>query len=192
MYVVKYELKGYENVVGMLQRSGQIPRKRMLDVLNKWRFILASKITSNLSGGVVRRRTGNLLKSVNPHQNLTVIESDDNTYIVAFKNKIAAYGVPLEKGATVLPRTKQFLAVPLLERKGGKARPLPLSRYKNKFFRPSKSNPEDVVVYWRKAKAEKPVPIYVLKKKVELPSYPWFSTAVEEAMPNLRALIRGE
>lgn len=190
MYVIQYGLKGVDEVKGALQRAGQLPRRRMREILNKWRFALASKITSNLTGGVVNKRTGNLLKTVRPHQNLTVVETSENNYLVTFKNKIAVYGVPLETGGTITPKSSRYLTIPLRQRTSGK--PIPITRYKNKFFRPSKRNPENLIAYWRKTKNAAPVPIFVLAKKVELPEYPWFSSAVEAAIPLLRKIVRGE
>lgn len=188
MYVIKYALSGTDDVTGLLKRAGEVPQRRLRGILNKWRFAVASKIVKNLSGGAVQKRSGKLLQSVNPHSNLTIVETGENSFLLTFKNKLAVYATTLETGGTVKPTTSEYLAIPLPPT--NKKRPTRLRRYKNTFIRPSKKDSQDLVVYWRK-KREKPVPIYLLKKEVEIPETKWFSKSVEEAMPSLRKIIRG-
>jgi hypothetical protein len=187
VFVLRYSINDIEDTAGLIEEAVTISRSKIKGVLNKWRFSVANEITSSLTSGPLRKRSGKLLASVNPHQNLTVVQTGFDSFIISFKNEIVVYAAALEYGALVKPKEKTFLTIPIRQREKGK--PIPLTRYKKTFLTKSKRTSGNYIAWWRRKKNESPIPIFVLAKEAQLPETRWFELALERAIPSLYNII---
>lgn len=196
MYSINASVSGKEEVLAKLSEIGQVPMGKLKAALNNWRFSLSNEIANSVTYSPLKKRTGALLKSAGNRKNIIVVEKDKNTLVVKFDKTLISYAYAHESGDTVKPKGK-FLAIPLrgwrqLSDTSGK--PLPLGSYKKKgsketsTFLVRSGFSEGYTVYWKRRR-ERPIPIYLLRKKVDLPKRAWFEEAVIRALPSLRKII---
>jgi hypothetical protein len=190
MFVVSTKVSGKESLEKILDAIEDIPTKAVSVALNRWKLVLGSEIKKALTGGVLKRRTGKLLRSNDPFKNLVVEQTGKGKFTVELVNA-EIYGAALETGDLVpaSPGATR-LTIPLPQVSGYPDKPTPLKRFKKTFVQPTKSPgpPDRFTVYWKRTKKEA-IPIYVLQWQSQLPERPWFATAVEAALPRLPAMF---
>lgn len=155
---------------------------------SRYKFTLDSKIQENLSGDILHKRTGQLSRTVAWGE---LQRKKDLSYKVTLKTPLP-YASIHDEGGIIRPKKKKFLTVPLpaaLTPAGvlrGKA-----TSFKNTFI--DKTDDGDLIIFQNKNKGEgkedEIIPLFVLKKKVEIPARKWFSSAVDDTADVFFAML---
>lgn len=103
------------------------------------------------------------------------------------------YALIQERGGTIEPKNKPLLLVPLYDDKKSLGRRKMPRDFANTFTLPSKSHPGEKTIYQRQGRGKnaKAVPIFALKKLVNIPPQKWITKAMEKSYPILTSLLRG-
>jgi len=137
----------------------------------------------NLSARILRRRTGHLAGSA--HWRL---EAKGNTLKLVLYS--AVYGPTHEFGAVIKPKRARYLTIPLpaAMTPAGVARG-PARSFEGTFIKRSKAG--NLVIYQHQGKG-KILPLFLLKKQVEIPARHWASRSVDDALPKFSELLAEE
>lgn len=103
------------------------------------------------------------------------------------------YAMMQERGGTIVPKHAPLLTVPIYDGKKSLTPRKRPSDYSNTFTLPSKSVPGEKTMYQRQGRGRnaRAIPIFALKKLVNIPPQYWITKAMEKSYPQLTALLRG-
>jgi len=151
--------------------------------LQKWTGKTVKQIIRNLSGPILKTRSGHLRRSVTGR---TFKEKLIYAIIGSgiFGRKGVRYARIHEKGGTIKPKKAKMLTIPLPGVKGRAA------NYPDSFIIKSKKG-NLLIVEKRGKKGLRP--LFSLKKKVKIPPRKWLSRSIKEMKPDLdRSMKPGE
>jgi len=142
--------------------------------LENWGSGTRKTIIRNISGDILKSGSGKLRRSIK-HK---VKGTKEKSYL-----EIGSWGVIyariLERGGTIRPKRVQWLTIPLPGVKG-RAR-----NFRNTFFLKSKKG--NLLLMQREINKIKP--LFVLKKRVDIPAFQWLETSIDERRLALRKMM---
>jgi hypothetical protein len=138
---------------------------------------LAQKhIMRQVSGGILKTRTGKLRRSIRFN-----IKLGNNHYYLEIGSHGVVYARILEKGGTITPKNAKFLTIPLPGVKGR------ASNYPDAFVIKSKKG--NLLLVQKKGRSGI-VPLFVLKKSVKIPDFWWLKGSMEEKRMTLDRMLQ--
>ena len=190
MFIIEVKVPNQQKIFAWYEKElPKVAKRIMREAVKEWKTELSESLKESLSGGVINAQTKRLLK-VAKVSNIVARETDDGFEV--YLKHVPPYGAIHETGGTIRPRSGGYLAIPIGPAKKAKVKMTP-RRYKNTFLLPYRgvrgAAEIDWVVMWKKSKTEV-VPIFLYTKQVDLPSRPWFATAVRDAWPKLLPLVK--
>ncbi len=141
---------------------------------------LDPRIQENLAGTILNRRTGNLAARTR----VTKATVTGRNVSITIQTNGIPYGLIHETGGTIVPKTKQFLTIPLpgaltpsgvLRKSAGELQQNP-SPFDTTFIH------DGTIIGERN---DRLTPLFILRKKVEIPARRWASSAVDSTINSL-------
>ncbi len=138
---------------------------------------LDPKVQQNLAGTILNRRTGNLAARTR----VTQATVTGQKVSISIQTNGIPYGLIHETGGTIVPKTKQFLTIPLpgaltpsgvLRKSAGELQDNP-SPFDTTFIH------DGTIIGDRNGRL---TPLFILRKKVEIPARRWASSAVDDTI----------
>ena len=144
--------------------------------LQKWTGRTVKHIIRNISGGILKTRSGQFRRSITGR--VARLGKIVKTIIGSgiFGRKAVKYAGILEKGGTIRPRKAKMLTIPLPGIKGRAA------NYPDAFIIKSKKG--NLLLVEKKGKKGLR-PLFVLKDEVRIPAKHWLSQSIKEMRPEL-------
>lgn len=141
---------------------------------------LDPRVQENLAGTILNRRTGNLAARTR----VTKATVTGTQARISIQTNGIPYGLIHETGGTIVPKTKQFLTIPLpgaltpsgvLRKSAGELQQNP-SPFDTTFIH------DGTIIGERN---DRLTPLFILRKKVEIPARRWASSAVDSTINSL-------
>lgn len=143
--------------------------------LQKWTGKTVKHIIRNVSGGILKTRSGHLRRSITGRT-----FKDQLIYTIIgsgiFGRKAVKYARKLEKGGIIRPKKAKMLTIPLPGIKGKAA------NFPKAFIIKSKKG-NILLVEKRGKKGLRP--LFVLKKQVKIPAFHWLRDSIKDMKPDL-------
>jgi hypothetical protein len=160
----------------------KVPDRAVRYQLTKLGGLAQKHIMRQVSGGILKTRSGKLRRSIR-----FSIKLGANRYNLEIGSHGVKYARILEKGGTITPKNAQWLTIPLPGVKGR------ASNYPDAFVVKSKKG--NLLLVQKKGRSGL-VPLFVLKKQVKIPDFRWLKQSMEDKrmtldrMLNARELLR--
>jgi hypothetical protein len=152
--------------------------KALVPALDDYALLdLDPRVQENLAGTILNRRTGNLAARTRVTK-ATVTATQAR---ISIQTNGIPYGLIHETGGTIVPKTKQFLTIPLpgaltpsgvLRKSAGELQQNP-SPFDTTFIH------DGTIIGDRNGRL---TPLFILRKKVEIPARRWASSAVDSTI----------
>jgi hypothetical protein len=180
----KVDMEGQRKKTATLKRLPEAQRR----LIQSWAADTVKAIRQNLRGRFLKVGTGKLWRSVGRK----FTRRGEASEVVIGTNVSGAtldvpYALAHDEGATVVPKTKQWLTIPLGGYKGTAAN---IPKDKSFFLRTVTGNLLLCEKTGKTGKAWKAR--FLLVKSVRLPARRWFTKSLREQMPALREAMSSE
>lgn len=183
MFLIDISLPKVKKTYAILARAVEDTADDILsEAITEWKEYLSQAIIANLSGEIIDSRS---LRKVANTRNIVVRETSDGFEV--YLRQVPSWAYAHEYGATIRPKSGQYLAIPVGPAASAKRRRTP-RMYKKTFMIPG-TGKADAVMMWRRSRTEA-VPIFAMMTEVTLPIRPWFAKSVQEAWPYMRRIIK--
>lgn len=160
-------------------------------MMTKVGLLMERSLKGNLSGRILKRRTGYLAGSIT--SNVKNSEGNWKTTVGSGvrTGKRAVYANILEKGGTIKPNKSKFLAIPLRAALTGAGAPRKSGprQWANTFVR--RSHGGNLIIFQANGKG-KIIPLYVLKKSVRIPGKDYMGKSLQETTESILRVMNNE
>jgi phage gpG-like protein len=176
--MVNVEVKNTERVINNMRTfRNDLKGENMAIMADVCIYLMNYIQTNKLSGQVLKRRTGRLVGAMN------YAVRDEAGNVVGRVGNSAIYAHIHEFGKTITAKNSKYLTIPLpaAMTPAGVLRK-PARQWENTFV-------SSGIIWQRKEKGQRSIPLFVLKKSVTIPARPYFSTGLKETQPEIFKLI---
>jgi len=163
--------------------------KILLQGLKRAAIMVERKLKANVSGRILKRRTGHLAKSI---QNKVIVQDKNISAVIGSgvrTGKRLPYANIHETGGAITPKNVRFLTIPLKEN----LTPAGTARFTAREL--FEDYPGDVFigkgVIFLKKRGNKVSPMFALKKSVRIPQRRYLSRTVEQMRKRVISVLKG-